>query len=76
MEERRIDAKYNFLQKVSILVYTLLFDVNKKKNIQYKIGVSYVSVENARENLKAEMQNGISKRYRIRRRQNGIIIWV
>ena len=30
------------------------FDVNKKKNIQYKIGVSYVSVENARENLKAE----------------------
>lgn len=30
------------------------FDVNKKKNLQYKIGVSYVSVENARENLKAE----------------------
>ena len=30
------------------------FDVNKKKNVQYKIGVSYVSVENARENLKAE----------------------
>ena len=30
------------------------FDVNKKKNIQYKIGVSYVSVEKARENLKAE----------------------
>ncbi len=30
------------------------FDVSKKKNIQYKIGVSYVSVENARENLKAE----------------------
>ena len=30
------------------------FDVNKKKNIQSKIGVSYVSVENARENLKAE----------------------
>lgn len=30
------------------------FDVNRKKNIQYKIGVSYVSVENARENLKAE----------------------
>lgn len=30
------------------------FDVNKKKNIQYKIGVSYVSVENAKENLKAE----------------------
>lgn len=30
------------------------FDVSKKKNIQYKVGVSYVSVENARENLKAE----------------------
>lgn len=30
------------------------FDVSKKKHIQYKIGVSYVSVENARENLKAE----------------------
>lgn len=30
------------------------FDVSKKKNIQYKIGVSYVSVENARENLKTE----------------------
>ena len=31
-----------------------IFDVSKKKNVQYKIGVSYVSVENARENLKAE----------------------
>ncbi len=30
------------------------FDVKKNKNIQYKIGVSYVSVENARENLRAE----------------------
>ncbi|WP_418698696.1 GH92 family glycosyl hydrolase [Bacteroides sp.] len=30
------------------------FDLNKKKNIQYKIGVSYVSVENARENLRTE----------------------
>ncbi|NDV67984.1 GH92 family glycosyl hydrolase [Dysgonomonas sp. 25] len=30
------------------------FDVSKKKTIQYKIGVSYVSVENARQNLKAE----------------------
>lgn len=30
------------------------FDVNKNKNVQYKIGVSYVSVENARQNLKAE----------------------
>lgn len=30
------------------------FDISRKKNIQYKIGISYVSVENARENLKAE----------------------
>lgn len=30
------------------------FDLSKKKDIQYKIGVSYVSVENARANLKAE----------------------
>lgn len=30
------------------------FDVSRKKNIQYKIGISYVSVENARENLKVE----------------------
>lgn len=30
------------------------FDLTNKKDIQYKIGVSYVSVENARENLEAE----------------------
>jgi predicted alpha-1,2-mannosidase len=30
------------------------FDVSKNRDVQYKIGVSYVSVENARENLKAE----------------------
>lgn len=30
------------------------FDVKSKKTIQYKVGVSYVSIENARENLKAE----------------------
>lgn len=30
------------------------FDVSKKKVIQYKIGISYVSVENARENLRTE----------------------
>lgn len=30
------------------------FDVRNNKKVQYKIGVSYVSVENARENLKAE----------------------
>lgn len=30
------------------------FDLKSKKQIQYKIGVSYVSVENAKENLKAE----------------------
>ncbi len=30
------------------------FDVQSQKDIQYKIGISYVSIENARENLKAE----------------------
>lgn len=30
------------------------FDLTNKKDIQYKIGVSYVSVENARENLTTE----------------------
>lgn len=30
------------------------FDVSRQKTLRYKIGVSYVSVENARENLKAE----------------------
>lgn len=30
------------------------FDLKKNRKVQYKIGVSYVSVENARENLKAE----------------------
>jgi predicted alpha-1,2-mannosidase len=30
------------------------FDIKSQKTIQYKIGISYVSIENARENLKAE----------------------
>jgi len=30
------------------------FDVKNKKQIQYKIGISYVSVENAKENLRKE----------------------
>ncbi len=30
------------------------FNLSKKKSIQYKIGISYVSVENARENLRTE----------------------
>lgn len=30
------------------------FDLGKSRNVQYRIGVSYVSVENARENLRAE----------------------
>ncbi|MFA5329144.1 MAG: GH92 family glycosyl hydrolase [Prolixibacteraceae bacterium] len=30
------------------------FDVTDEKTIQYKIGISYVSIENARENLKTE----------------------
>ena len=30
------------------------FDTKKNQKIQYKVGVSYVSVENAKENLRAE----------------------
>jgi len=30
------------------------FDVSAEKTVQYKIGISYVSIENARENLNAE----------------------
>jgi predicted alpha-1,2-mannosidase len=30
------------------------FDVSKNKAVSYKMGISYVSIENARENLKAE----------------------
>lgn len=30
------------------------FDVSKNRNVQYKIGISYISVENARENLRTE----------------------
>ena len=45
---------FNFLSERNCIAFNFTFDVNKKKNIQYKIGVSYVSVENARENLKAE----------------------
>ncbi|MDD4660698.1 MAG: GH92 family glycosyl hydrolase [Massilibacteroides sp.] len=32
------------------------FDVSSEKTIQYKIGISYVSIENARENLNIENQ--------------------
>ncbi len=32
----------------------LSFDVSEEKTIQYKFGISYVSLENARENLKTE----------------------
>ena len=51
------------------------FDVSKKKNVQYKIGVSYVSIDNARENLKAENAGWDFKKIQ-NRKLNGIIIWV
>ncbi len=46
----------NFSEGETSGVY-FTFDVSKNKNVQYKIGVSYVSVENARENLAAENPN-------------------
>ncbi|WP_294549748.1 GH92 family glycosyl hydrolase [uncultured Bacteroides sp.] len=49
----RLKSGATFAEGSSSGVY-FTFDVNQKKKIQYKIGVSYVSVENARENLKAE----------------------
>lgn len=47
------------------------FDLTEKKEVQYKIGVSYVSVENARENLTTEnagwnfdeVRNRVEKRW-------------
>ena len=35
-------------------MFYFTFDLDKKKDIQYKIGVSYVSVDNARKNLRME----------------------
>lgn len=48
-----IKEKSTFAEGNNSGVY-FTFDVSKNKVVQYKVGVSYVSVENARENLKAE----------------------
>lgn len=50
---RKLHPGASFAEGEASGVY-FTFDVSKKKEVQYKIGVSYVSVENARENLKAE----------------------
>ena len=54
---KREDAEYLSLIHISegecSGVY-FTFDLDKKKDIQYKIGVSYVSVDNARKNLRME----------------------
>jgi len=49
----RIREKSTFAEGKNSGVY-FTFDVSNNKKIQYKVGVSYVSVENARENLRAE----------------------
>ncbi len=49
----KIREKSTFAEGKNSGVY-FTFDVSQNKEIQYKVGVSYVSVENARENLKAE----------------------
>ncbi len=46
-------AKTTFAEGSNSGVY-FTFDLKKQRQIQYKIGVSYVSVENARANLRAE----------------------
>lgn len=46
-------AKTTFAEGGNSGVY-FTFDLKKQRQIQYKIGVSYVSVENARANLRAE----------------------
>lgn len=48
-----IREKSTFAEGKNTGVY-FTFDVSKNKHVQYKIGVSYVSIENARENLQAE----------------------
>ncbi len=52
-KEDRIREKSTFAEGRNSGVY-FTFDVSNNKTIQYKVGVSYVSVENARENLRAE----------------------
>ncbi|GAB6009588.1 GH92 family glycosyl hydrolase [Dysgonomonas reticulitermitis] len=52
-KDDKIKEKSAFAEGKNSGVY-FTFDVSKNKTIQYKLGVSYVSVENARENLKAE----------------------
>lgn len=52
-KEERLKPGTAFAEgKHSGLYFT--FDVSDQKTIQYKIGISYVSIENARENLKTE----------------------
>ncbi len=52
-KQNKLNGGATFAEGKNSGVY-FTFDVNKNKHVQYKIGVSYVSVENARENLKAE----------------------
>ena len=52
-KEERLLPKEKFAEGRHSGVY-FTFDLKNKKEVLYKIGVSYVSVENARENLKTE----------------------
>ena len=52
-KDDKIFAKASFAEGGNSGVY-FTFNLKNKKQIQYKIGVSYVSVENAKDNLKAE----------------------
>lgn len=52
-KDDKIREKSTFAEGSNSGVY-FTFDVSNNKVVQYKVGVSYVSVENARENLRAE----------------------
>lgn len=52
-KDDKLLAKTTFAEGSNSGVY-FTFDLKKQRQIQYKIGVSYVSVENARANLRAE----------------------
>jgi predicted alpha-1,2-mannosidase len=52
-KDDKIKEKSTFAEGKNSGVY-FTFNVSRNKVIQYKVGVSYVSVENARENLKTE----------------------
>jgi len=52
-KEESLDAGARFAEGAQSGLY-FTFDLESNRHVQYRIGISYVSVENARENLRAE----------------------